>query len=96
MPGYANPRPGFGMGFGGRGARLGGAGRGWRHRFWMTGMPRWGRAAYPYPAPGAVPVSDPGTEKQWLENQATMLQEQLDDIRARLEDMKAASKDAEA
>ncbi len=54
-PGYANPSygRGFGSGGGGRG------GRGWRHRYYATGVPGW--AAYG-PAPGfgwPAPIAAP-------------------------------------
>ena len=50
-PGFAVG--GFGRGFGawGRGFRGGGGGRGWRHRFYATGVPGWA-AMGSYPAVG--------------------------------------------
>jgi len=42
MPGYMNPIPGYGFGRG-RGGGWGGGGRGWRHRFYATGLTGWQR-----------------------------------------------------
>ncbi|MBN1893652.1 DUF5320 domain-containing protein [bacterium] len=95
MPGYANPAFGWGMGRG-RGAYrgFGGGGRGWRHWFNATGMPGWMRF-------GASPVGttpffkpDAETEKQALKSQAEALQNELDFIRKRLEEIETG-KDAE-
>ena len=44
MPGYSNPVPGRGLGMG-WGRRRGG-GRGWRHRYYATGLPGWARFGY--------------------------------------------------
>ena len=90
MPGYENPMPGrgLGMGFGrGRGAwsrRFGGGGRGWRNMFYATGQPGWMR----FGANAAqVANADPEVEKQALKNQADYLQNELDAIRKRLEEV---------
>lgn len=88
MPGYANPARGrgFGMGFGrGRGFS-GNSGRGWRHCFFATGLPRWARfGGYGY---GASPMPDmrPDTEmeKQALEARASALEAELERIKQRL------------
>jgi hypothetical protein len=96
MPGYANVPPGggFGMGLGrGRGSRgrgFGGGGRGWRNWFYATGLPGWMRsgwhsAHYAYPTSSAKP--NPKMEKRALESQAEALQEELDFIRKRLEEI---------
>jgi len=64
VPGYANPIPGRGFGYGGfgRGGGWGGGfgrgggrggGRGWRNGFYATGQPGWARAAAGMPAWGA-------------------------------------------
>ena len=69
--GYANPAPGFRGGFGfGRG----GGGRGWRNRFYATGVPGW-----------AVPT--PEQESADLKAQADYLKTQLDAIQKRLDDL---------
>ena len=78
-PGFANPiagrgqGQGFGGGFGGRG------GRGRRNMFYATGMPGWMRDGS-----AVAPVQNVQAETQALQQQATMLQEQLDAITRRL------------
>lgn len=103
VPGYMNPGAGrgFGMGFGrgfgmglGRGRGFGGGGRGWRHRFFATGVPGWAyyggsMGPYGYGLPQQEP--DPEMEKQALKNEAQMLQSELDAIKKRLEDLEAAA-----
>jgi hypothetical protein len=97
VPGYMNAPHwgGFGMaygrgrGFPGRGGGwgLGGraaAGRGWRHRFYATGVPGWMRSER-YEAPYERPHTK--QEKRALENQAEELQSQLDFIRKRLSEI---------
>jgi len=85
VPGYQNPGVGFGFGGGagwggGRGFRGGGFGRGFRNRFWATGLPSW----VPFTGP-AAPSTE--AEKQSLEQQASALQSQLDGIRKRLDEL---------
>lgn len=98
MPGYANPGPGrgFGMGFGrGRGFRgrgFGGGGFGWRNRFYAFGRPGWmypGVAFYGYPGPYGDP--DPKAERQALNSQAEILQNELDEIRKRIEEIEKSA-----
>lgn len=72
--GYANPAPGMGC-FG--------RGRGRRNWFRATGMPGWMRWG------GAPGVAAPETEQRSLENQAALLQSQLDAIKARLDALHA-------
>jgi hypothetical protein len=90
MPGYLNALPGrgFGVGFGrGRGflgRGFGGGGRGWRHWFHATGLPGWMRSG-PYPLPYSKP--DPAMEKKALENDAQVLQSELDSIKKRLSEL---------
>jgi hypothetical protein len=81
MPGYMNPIPGrrFGMGFG-----RGGGGRGWRNRFYATGLPGWIRCGW-YAAPYQNP--NPELEKQALKNQADFLQSELEQIKKRLSEL---------
>ncbi|MEJ2662021.1 MAG: DUF5320 domain-containing protein [Desulfobacteraceae bacterium] len=93
-PGYAHfvPEPGFGPDFG-RGARSRGfgGGRGWRNRFFATGLTGWQRfggyaAPYWYPAP-YVRQPDPEVEKQVLKNHAEALQAEVDAIKKRLSEI---------
>ncbi len=104
-PGYMNPvggplghGRGFGRGFGfGRGwgggwfGRRGwfGGGRGWRHRFWATGMPGWGMAGYGHPGFGswsAPWMGEPtaAEEMELLREQAEILKQELKDINERM------------
>ena len=70
-PGFANPAPGFRGGFG---FRRGGMGRGWRHRFYATGVPGW------------VALT-PEQETADLKAQADWLKGQLDAIQKRIEEI---------
>lgn len=75
-PGYANPAGG--RGFAGRGFGCGrGGGRGRRQGFFATGLPGWMRF-------GAETGGSQEEERSFLENQAQMLQTQLDGLKARL------------
>jgi len=78
MPGYANMN--VGPGFYGRG--FGGCGRGRRNWFYATGMPGWMRFGGGMDLPTA---GSPQNEKQTLEAQARILQNQLDAITRRIE-----------
>jgi len=92
VPGYMNPAPGRGMGFGRGWGRGGGRGRGWRHRNWWH---------YGTAAPGPVPVGwDPPVaapayyappsaqqQAQALKAQAEHLEQALNDIRNRLDEL---------
>lgn len=70
IPGYANPAPGFRSWFGiGRGG-----GRGWRNRFFATGIPGW------------VPPT-PEQETADLKAQADLLKSQLDAIQRRIDEL---------
>jgi hypothetical protein len=92
-PGYANPAPGLGRGWGrgawGAGRGWGGGGRGWRHQYYATGLP--GRARYGYaPSWGYAPYPQPpGAEEETelLKNQAEALQRELDAINKRLDEL---------
>lgn len=80
VPGYMNagPGPGFGLGWGG----------GWRHRFYATGLPGWARFGCA-PAWGYGPPAPPTPEQEAdeLKAQAEWLQEQLDAIHRRIEEI---------
>lgn len=99
MPGYMNgawramnPIPGRGFGMGrGRGFWGRGGGRGWRNRFYATGIPGWAAdAGMPYGAPYAMPyVSAPTKEQEldMLKGQAEQFETALGDIRKRLQEL---------
>ncbi len=91
-PGYMNPygirHAGFGGGFrGGFGAR------GYKGYHYGAGFPGWYRYNVNWPAWGGAegypfaPDIEPGQEKELLERQADALQQQLDDIRARIDEL---------
>ncbi|HOI74823.1 MAG TPA: DUF5320 domain-containing protein [Syntrophales bacterium] len=96
-PGYMNPMAGRGGGFGmgsGRGRGFGGGGRGWRNRFFATGLPGWMRfggygAPSGYPMFGSAP--DPEMERQALRNQADAMESELNLIRRRLAEMESGT-----
>lgn len=93
VPGYLNNAGGrgFGMGFG-RGAGFGrrgrrGGGFGFRNRFVAEGLAAFGGIfAAPYQN------SDPEAEKKFLNNQAEMLQMQMDAIKKRLDELNKTQK----
>jgi len=92
VPGYANPVRG--RGFGGRWGG-GGRGRGWRHGYYMTGMPGWARFGMGYTGyPVAPPAAAPGVavdEASALKEQAEYLQEALADVQRRLGELESES-----
>jgi hypothetical protein len=96
MPGYANAGPRMGLAWRrGRGGGLGGAwggGRGWRHQYYATGSPGWVRAGYG-PAWGVppawvpAPAAGPQDEVEFLRNQAEWLQQELEAIGRRIDEL---------
>ncbi len=93
VPGYANPIPGrgYGRGFGGGGGGRGG--RGWRHRYYATGVPGWARFggyAQPYNYMQPYQQPEPEVEKQMLKEQADALQAELEQIKKRLADIEVS------
>lgn len=98
VPGYLNPVYGFGCrSFGrGRGGGFGGGGRGWRNRFYATGMTGWQRAAVGMPGlgsplpwaypPAGAPLSSE-QEVEALKNQAAYLENALKDIKRQIEEI---------
>ena len=82
-PGWADPGPG--RRFFGRG----GGGWAWRHQYYATGLPRW---AGPGVAPAFVsgaPYAPPSREQEVevLRDEAKWLQEQLDSVSKRMDDL---------
>jgi hypothetical protein len=73
-PGYANPAPRLGLARG-----FGGGGRGWRHWFYATGLPRWARGSFAPPTPQQ--------EADALKEKAGWLKDQLDAINKRIEEI---------
>ncbi len=95
MPGFSNRYPGgggggfgLGRGFGGGlgyGRGFGGGGRGWRNRFYATGVPGW--AAGNYPAPPVAPDMTHEQELALLKSQADALTQAMDDIHKRIDEL---------
>lgn len=84
VPGYANAAPGVrgAVGYG-----LGGFGRGWRHRFFATGLPGWARYDATWAAP---PPPVPMTREQelnWLKTHVENLKSALDQASARMQQL---------
>jgi len=103
VPGYMNPLPGGGWFRFGRGRARGwfGGGRGWRHRYWATGLPGWAREAYGYPPLGIYPYVPPPSgaypyapttkeEMDILKDQAEFLRKDLEEIQNRISTLEKA------
>jgi len=76
-----------------------GGGRGWRNRYYATGMTGWQRAAYRTPAYGAgYPYSGhtPDEEKEVLKEEAEALKRELEDIQNRIQTLENAQKQEKA
>jgi hypothetical protein len=87
IPGYMNPIPGRGFGFGfgwGRGGWRG-RGRGWRYSFYAAGLPGWLGSGW-RSLPG-YPAATPAAEREYLDDLAKALQDQLDGIKKRLDQL---------
>jgi len=97
VPGYANPIPGRGLGFG-----RGGWGR--RNWYYATGLTGWQRAAMGYPAGGAfapypptygfygapyAPTMAKEQELDALKGQAEYFEDALEGIRKRIDELEA-------
>ena len=109
VAGFANPvfgrGYGFGRGFGGGGR----GGRGRRNQFYATGLYGWQRASYGYPALGTygggapgygVPYGVPATptkeqELDMLKGQAEHLEDTLEGINKRIQELGVEKKGAE-
>jgi len=91
VPGYMNAAPGRGPGYG-RGVGYGrggwGHGHGYRHWYHATGLPAWAR--FPASPWGAAPEWGAPTKEQEAEGlkaQAEWLQEQLNAIQQRIDEL---------
>jgi len=99
VPGYMNPVGGRGYWGWGRGFR--GGGRGWRNWYYATGLPGWARAGYGMPAFGGAvnpyayggapftPAVAPQQELDSLKGQAEYLEDALDGIKKRIEELES-------
>lgn len=88
--GFGRGRGGWGAGFGGG---FGGGGRGWRHRFYATGLPGWMRyGTVPAGAPPVPPEAyAPHGEREALRHQAQALRSALEQIQRRLDRLEAGA-----
>ncbi len=93
VPGYMNP---YGGRYGGAGRAFGagfGRGRGYRNRFYATGLPGWARYNMGYPAWGGAegypyPVDiEPEQEKEMLKSQSEALKKEMEQIKKRLDEI---------
>jgi len=90
VPGYMNPP------FWGRHWLGGWGGRGYRHRYYATGLPFWAWARAPYAPPAAYaatgpyapPAMTPEEETEILKQEAERLRSVLSNIERRLEELK--------
>jgi hypothetical protein len=101
-PGFMNPIPGRGFWGSGRGR----GGRGRRNRFYATGLTGWQRGMYGYPPYGAVPpyavpygaaapfapTVTPQQELDGLKGQAEYLEDALDGIKKRIQELETKGK----
>ena len=100
MPGYLNRFPGK-AGFGR------GGGRGWRNRYYATGIPGLGRgrmggvawgggiAPYPYAPDHYAPEFTPEKEAEMLRNQARVMQEEITSINERIKELETLAEKKE-
>ncbi len=98
VPGYMNPSggryAGVGRAFGGGFGR----GRGYRNWYYATGLPGWARYNMGYSAWGGAvgypfaPDLEPDQEKEMLKSQSEVLQKQLDEIKARMDELSKEQK----
>lgn len=84
-PGFADA--GYGGGFGR------GGGRGWRHRYYATGMPGWARGSYSYEPPVSAWQPPPAArmrardELKMLRSEAQACEEALNNINERIAEL---------
>ena len=86
VPGYMNAFPGRGFGFG-RGRGGFGGGRGWRHRFWATGVPGWAAAWGAPPSHAPETGAAPADERAFLEEQVHVMEQRVEALRKRLDSL---------
>ncbi len=95
MPGFANPVPGRGFGFGrGRGRGFG-RGLGMRRGFGWGAMPYRGFAPQYAPAPDPYAQISADQERQMLQQEANVLRESLSNIEQRLKDLEDREENAQ-
>ena len=93
--GYCNPGASYGLerSWSRRGAGFGyGRGRGYRHIFRETGLPRWARRPMHWPTPYREPVYSKEDEIRMLKAQAESLKDDLNYIEGRMNELEAENK----
>jgi len=94
-PGYTNPLPGRGSYGHGRGFGAGRGGRGFRNRYYATGMPGWAASGGVYPAAAPAyypPEVTPEQEAEVLSRESEYLKQELKDIAERLKALEKGDK----
>ena len=101
VPGYMNLVGGRGYWGQGRGSWGRGGGRGWRNRYYATGLPGWARASYGHPLRGgaanpyapypesAVPSMPAEQQLEGLKQQAEYFKGALGEIKKRIDQLEA-------
>jgi hypothetical protein len=74
LPGFANPLPGHGMRFGGRGG-----GHGWRHWYYASGQPGWARAGY-RPLSAEQELARLKEESEWLSDRLESIDRRIKEL----------------
>ncbi len=103
VPGYMNPVAAYGGGGGRRGGRIGGGfGRGYRHMYYATGLPRWSRGGlgrqpfYPYGYDGYEAdypqAGSAGSELDYLRQEAEFIEKRLGSISDRISELESDAK----
>ena len=69
-----------------------GRGRGYRHMFWDTGMPRWARRQSDWQSPGRMPYYTQEDEVRMLKAQAEALKDDLTAIESRMGELESGKK----
>lgn len=90
LPGYANPGPRAGYGMARGFSR--GAGRGWRHMYYATGLPGWQRGWYPDPVYPPAQAVTKQQEIDALKSQADYFENALGEIKKRLVELESEEK----
>ena len=90
--GYCNPGASYGRGksWSSRGGGFGyGRGRGYRHMFWETGLPRWARRRPDWSGPYREPYYSQEDLVGMLKEEAEALKDDLNAIERRMNELKA-------
>ena len=87
---------GLGRSFSRRSVGLGyGRGRGYRHMFWETGLPRWARRRSEWSGPGREPYYSQEDQVRMLKEEAEALKDDLTAIERRMVELESGKKQDE-